>query len=93
MTTHVREVKWRILDGLTFFWSNLYCLSEKTENKQKEAGVGPFLNVTINHVKPIQRWAQVLAQLGQWLLIKPDNLGSVPIEGNNYFLVSIEKTN
>ena len=35
-----------LFTGLTFFlidfFVKLYCLFEKTENKRKEAGVGPF---------------------------------------------------
>ena len=40
---------WRqILDGHFFTnicYKNLYCLFEKTKNKRKEAGVGPFFNM------------------------------------------------
>ena len=41
---------------MTFFLiellQKLYCLFEKTENKQKEAGVGPFKKSWINIILP-----------------------------------------
>ena len=49
-----------ILDGLTLFtidllWT-LYGLFEKTENKQKEVGVGPFKKIISSLQYPAKRW-------------------------------------
>ena len=47
------ESRLRILDGHEIFsnlicFKKLHCLFEKTENKQKEAGIGPKKIVTIS---------------------------------------------